>query len=113
MAEVNGYDAGKKKQYKTTFFQVEDDFLVDRGYRGEKFAKTIESNTKIEVEVMKQNELHTFSVLPKRRIFERSFGWLDKCRSLWKKSERKIHNTFQMVTLVFIRLLLLRYWTGS
>ena len=26
MAEVKGYDSGKKKQYKTTFFQVEEDF---------------------------------------------------------------------------------------
>ncbi|MBQ2444729.1 MAG: transposase, partial [Clostridia bacterium] len=42
-------------------------------------------------------------------IVERSFAWLDKCRRLWKNCERKLHTSFQMVTLAFIRLLLNRY----
>jgi len=33
-----------------------------------------------QVEVVKRNELHTFKVLPKRWIVERSFAWLEKCR---------------------------------
>lgn len=83
--------------------------LVDGGYTGENFADAIKEISNAEVEVVKRNELHTFVVLPKRWIVERSFGWLDKCRRLWKNCERKLHNSFQMVTLAFIRIILKRY----
>ncbi|MDE6426213.1 MAG: transposase [Ruminococcus sp.] len=53
--------------------------------------------------------MHKFVVLPKRWIVECSFGWLDKCHRLWKNCERKFHNSFQMVTLAFIRIILKRY----
>lgn len=83
--------------------------LVDGGYTGENFANEIKKLSGAEVEVVKRNELHTFAVLPKRWIVERSFAWLDKYRRLWKNCERKLHNSFQMISLVFIRLLLKRY----
>ena len=83
--------------------------LADGGYTGEKFAEAIKSISGAEVEVVKRNELHTFVVLPKRWIVERSFGWLDKCRRLWKNCERLLHNSCQMISLAFIRLLLARY----
>lgn len=83
--------------------------LVDGGYTGETFAGTIKSLSGAEVEVAKRSELHTFAVIPKRWVVERTFGWLDKCRRLWKNCERKLQNTFQMVTIAFIRLLLKRY----
>ena len=83
--------------------------LVDGGYTGDNFANAIkEELPNAEVEVVKRNELHTFVVLPKRWIVERSFGWLDKCRRLWKNCERLLQNSFQMVSLAFIRLLLRR-----
>lgn len=34
-----------------------------------------------------------YVVIPKRLIVERSFGWLEDYRLLWKNCERKIHNT--------------------
>lgn len=83
--------------------------LVDGGYSGENFADAVKEISNTEVEVVKRNELHTFVVLPKRWIVERSFGWLDKCRRLWKNCERKLHNSFQMVSLAFIRIILNRY----
>ena len=83
--------------------------LVDGGYTGDNFANAIkEELPNAEVEVVKRNELHTFVVLPKRWIVERSFGWLDKYRRLWKNCERLLQNSFQMVSLAFIRLLLRR-----
>lgn len=84
-------------------------YLVDGGYIGENFANSIKELIGAEVEVAKRNELHTFAVIPKRWVVERSFGWLDKCRRLWKNCERKLQNTFQMVTLAFVRLILRRY----
>ena len=83
--------------------------MTDGGYTGEKFAEAVKSVCGAEVEVVKRNELHTFVVLPKRWIVERTFGWLDKCRRLWKNCERLIHNSLQMISLAFIRLLLARY----
>ena len=83
--------------------------LADGGYTGENFANEIKRISGAEVEVVKRNELHTFAVLPKRWIVERSFAWLDKYRRLWKNSERKLQISFQMISLDFIRLLLKRY----
>ena len=83
--------------------------LVDGGYTGQNFADVIKQLSNADVEVVKRNELHTFAVLPKRWIVERSFGWLDKCRRLWKNAERLLQNSFQMFSLAFIRIILRRY----
>jgi transposase len=84
-------------------------FLVDGGYTGEKFAKQISRIVDATVEVVKRNELHTFVVLPKRWVVERSFVWLEKCRRLWKNCERKIDTSLQMAVLAFVSLLLRRF----
>ena len=83
--------------------------LVDGGYTGQNFADEIKRVSNAEVEIVKRNELHTFSVIPKRWIVERSFGWIDKCRRLWKNCERLLQNSFQMFSLAFIRIILKRY----
>jgi transposase len=82
--------------------------LCDGGYTGEDFAIKIKNLTGAEVEVAKRSELHTFAVIPKRWIVERSFGWLDKCRRLWKNCERLIQSTLNMVKLAFVSILLRR-----
>ncbi|BDG76746.1 hypothetical protein wHmt_13040 [Wolbachia pipientis] len=58
--------------------------LVDAGYTGGNFATQIKTTIGAIVEVIKRSELHTFVVLPKRWVVERSFAWLEKCRRLWK-----------------------------
>ena len=83
--------------------------LVDGGYTGEKFAIAVNTIIGAEVEVAKRNELHTFSVIPKRWVVERTFGWLEKYRRLWKNCERKLPNTLQMIIIAFVRLLLNRW----
>jgi transposase len=83
--------------------------LADGGYTGEAFALKVKELIDAEVEIAKRNELHTFAVIPKRWGVERTFGWLDKCRRLWKNCERLIHSSLQMFKLAFIRLLLNRY----
>jgi len=83
--------------------------LVDSGYTGKPFAQGVAAIIPdAVVEVVKRNELHTFVVLPKRWIVERSFGWLEKCRRLWKNCERLLNNSLQMVDLAFLCLLLKR-----
>ncbi len=83
-------------------------FLVDGGYSGEKFAVAIKRITDAEVEVVKRSELHTFKVIPKRWVVERSFAWLEKCRRLWKNCERKLSVSRQMIILAFVSLLMRR-----
>jgi transposase len=80
--------------------------LVDGGYSGEKFAQGVsEQLPNATVQVVKRNELHTFTVLPKRWIVERSFAWLEKNRRLWKNCERLLHSSLQFVALAFLSLI--------
>ena len=83
--------------------------LVDAGYTGENFATQIKATIGATVEVIKRSELHSFVVLPKRWVVERSFAWLEKCRRLWKNCERKLNTSLQMVVLSFISILLRRF----
>jgi len=82
--------------------------LVDGGYTGEPFEEIVKNILGAGVEVAKRSELHKFAVIPKRWVVERSFGWLEKCRRLWKNCERKINTSLQMVVTAFIRILLKR-----
>jgi transposase len=82
--------------------------MVDGGYTGKPFAEAIQEIIGATIEVVKRSELHTFAVLPTRWVVERSFGWLEKCRRLWKNCERTLNTSLQMVVLAFIELLLKR-----
>lgn len=95
------------KNAKENLSEVKN-ILVDAGYTGENFATQIKAIIGVTVEVIKRNELHTFVVLPKRWVVERSFAWLQKCRRLWKNCERKLNTSLQMVVLAFAALLLKR-----
>ena len=83
--------------------------LVDGGYTGENFATAVRDLLGCEVIVAKRSELHTFKIIPKRWVVERSFAWLEKCRRLWKNCERKLNTSLNMVALAFIALLLKRF----
>ena len=82
--------------------------LCDGGYTGEKFASAVKTLIDADVEIAKRSELHKFAVIPKRWVVERTFGWLEHFRRLWKNCERKLHTTLQMTALAFIALLLNR-----
>ena len=94
--------------YKQSLAEVKN-VLVDGGYTGENFANAVRDLLGSKVTVAKRSELHTFKVIPKRWVVERSFAWLEKCRRLWKNCERKLNTSFNMVVLVFIALLLRRF----
>jgi transposase len=82
--------------------------MVDGGYTGKPFADQVKSILNADVEVAKRNELHTFAVIPRRWVVERSFAWLEKCRRLWKNGAGLINTSLQMVVLAFLALLLKR-----
>jgi transposase len=83
--------------------------LVDGGYQGKPFADNIKALINASVEVVKRSELHTFNVIPKRWVVERSFAWLEQCHRLWKNPERYLNTSLQMMVLAFVALLLKRF----
>ena len=82
--------------------------LFDGAYTGEDFAAAIKVLVGADVEIA-SSELHKFVIIPKRWIVERSFGWLDKCRILWKNCERFLDSTLNLVKLAFLSVLLKRF----
>ncbi len=82
--------------------------LADGGYTGRPFAEGVKNCIGATVQIVKRNELHAFTVLPKRWVVERSFAWLEKNRRLWKNCERKLNTSLQFLHLAFLVLLLRR-----
>ncbi len=83
--------------------------LVDSGYSGENFANAVKQILGCTVEVVKKSDLHTFKVMPKRWIVERTFAWLEKNRRLWKNCELKLSTSKQMTVLALLALVLKRF----
>ena len=79
--------------------------FADGGYRG-KLINTIKTKFKIELEIIKRDELHTFTILPKRWIVERTFAWIDTNRRNSKNYERLNNTSLAMVHLSAIRIML-------
>lgn len=82
--------------------------LVDEGYNSQPFVDFVEERPGATAQVAKRSELHTFAVIPKRWVVERTISWLEKCRRLWKSSERQLASSLAMIRLAFISLLLRR-----
>lgn len=84
--------------------------LCDSGYVGEPFAQGAREvlGEHVTVQIAKRSELHTFKVMPKRWVVERSFAWLEKNRRLWKNCERQLNTSLQFIHLAFLALLIRR-----
>ena len=84
--------------------------LADGGYVGEPFVQGVREilGQAVTVQIAKRSELHTFAVIPKRWVVERSFAWLEKNRWLRKNCERKLNTSLQFIHLAFLALLLRR-----
>ena len=84
--------------------------LCDSGYVGQPFAQGVRESLgeHVTVQIAKRSELHTFKVMPRRWIVERSFAWIEKNRRLWKNCERWLNTSLQFLHLAFLTLLLKR-----
>ena len=82
--------------------------LCDSGYVGQPFAQGVRDmlSQHVAMQIAKRSELHTFKVMPKRWVVERSFTWLEKNRRLWKNCERWLTTSLQFIHLAFLALLL-------
>jgi putative transposase len=81
--------------------------FADGGYRGQ-LIEWVQEHFKIAIEIVKRNELHTFKILPKRWIVERTFAWIDMNRRNSKFYERLDNTGVAMVHLSAIRIMLNR-----
>jgi transposase len=80
---------------------------ADGGYAGTLVEWTLKL-WRCTLEIVKRNELHTFKVLPRRWVVERTFGWLGRYRRLNRDYERQAKTGETMVYLAMIRLMLAR-----
>lgn len=82
-AEVTGRKGALQahKRCKACLTRVQI-LLADAGCVGAPFGQGVGDilGGHVMVQIAKRSELHTFKVMPKRWIFERSFAWLDKGR---------------------------------
>ena len=83
--------------------------LADSSYSGENFEKAMRQILGCSVEIVKRSDLHTFQVIPKRWVVERTFAWLEKSRRLWKNCERHFQTSKQMTVLALLHLILKRF----
>jgi transposase len=62
---------------------------ADAGYDGKAFATWIHAVARISVRIVKRTQAHTFTVLPRRWVVERTLGWLMRYRRLARDYERR------------------------
>jgi putative transposase len=83
---------------------------VDGGYTGEPFAQWVRTQwPKLKVEVVKRPDATAgFTVLPRRWVVERTFGWLMRHRRLVRDYERTEESAEAWIHLAMIRIQLRR-----
>jgi len=80
----------------------------DAGYQGPKAATAVAATGRWVLEIVKRIEAHTFVVLPKRWVVERTLAWISRHRRLARDFERYARTVAAFVRLAMIRLMLRR-----
>jgi putative transposase len=75
---------------------------ADSGYAG-KLIKWVKTHTGWKLEIVKRTQKHVFSVLPKRWIVERTFGWLMFWRIMNRHHERKHDTAENIMRIIMIK----------
>jgi transposase len=89
---------------------------ADSGYDGAPLARYAQAAAAITVEVVKRTSPHSFQVLRRRWVIERTFGWLMRYRRLARDYERTTANSEAMIywaTVIIMTRRLARYETGT
>ena len=83
--------------------------IADGGYQGAATAVAVRAEGRIPLEIVKRSDTAKgFTVLPKRWIVERTFGWFGRCRRLAKDFENLSRSHAAFVILAMIRIMLQR-----
>jgi transposase len=89
---------------------------ADSGYDGRPLARYAQAAAAITVEVVARTSPHSFQVLRRRWVVERTFGWLMRYRRLARDYERTTANAEAMIywaTVVIMTRRLARYENGQ
>jgi transposase len=89
---------------------------ADSGYDGAPLARWVKTVAAITVEVVRRTSPHSFQVVRRRWVVERTFGWLMRYRRLARDYERRAGNHEAMVywaTVFIMTKRLARYETGQ
>jgi transposase len=89
---------------------------ADSGYDGAPLARYAIAVAAITVEVVKRTSPHSFQVLRRRWVIERTFGWLMRYRRLVRDYERTTANSEAMIywaTIIIMTRRLARYENGQ
>jgi transposase len=89
---------------------------ADSGYDGKPLATWAKTVAAITVEVVKRTSPHSFQIVRRRWVIERTFGWLMRYRRLARDYERTIASHEAMVywaTVLIMTKRLARYETGQ
>jgi transposase len=82
---------------------------TDSGYQGTKFQAGMRTVCRqINVEIVKRTDQHSFVVLPKRWIVERTIAWLNRCRRLAKDWECLNRSALTFLRWASIRIMIRR-----
>src|SRR5216683_3449005 len=89
---------------------------ADSGYNGKPLAAWAQKIAAITVEVVARTASHSFQVVRRRWVIERTFGWLMRYRRLVRDYERTTANSEAMIywaTVLIMTRRLARYETGT
>ena len=89
---------------------------ADTGYNGAPLARYARAVAAITVEVVARTSPHSFQVLRRRWVIERTFGWLMRYRRLVRDYERTTANSEAMIywaAVIIMTRRLARYETGT
>jgi putative transposase len=82
--------------------------FADAGYQGPRVALAARDTGTWIVEIVKRTELHTFAVVPKRWIVERTLAWISRNRRLMRDFERYARTVAGFIRLAMIKIMLRR-----
>lgn len=107
-ADIQDRDGARLVLDKKTraLFPFIERIFADAAYRGAHAALAAASSGNWIIEIVQRNELHTFVVLPKRWVVERTIAWLNRCRRLAKDWENLNRRALAFLRLASIRLML-------
>jgi transposase len=89
---------------------------ADAGYDGSPIAAFVKTAAAITLEVVKRTSPHSFQVVRRRWVIERTFGWLMRYRRLVRDYERRTDHAEAMVywaTVIIMTRRLARYQAGQ
>lgn len=91
--------------------------FADSGYAGDKLREAMRGHGDWTVEIIKRSDAAKgFVVLPRRRVVERTFAWLNRRRRLAKDFQRSIESATAFVHIASIRMLtrkIARHWNAA